>query len=113
MAFFLRQPSCSTPNSTTKQAHRRTGYDVRLRQFEGCLKAEKGGRYPVCVEGERNCPPEDVGGVWSYAEFLEAVANPKHEQHDEFVEWAGEFDTEQFAAIETTNAMRRGLPDWR
>ncbi|WP_166831562.1 plasmid pRiA4b ORF-3 family protein [Thalassoroseus pseudoceratinae] len=81
--------------------------------FEGCLKAEKGGRYPLCVEGERNCPPEDVGGVWGYAEFLEAIADPKHEQHDDFVEWAGEFDPEEFDAGETTKAMRRGLPDWR
>lgn len=81
--------------------------------FEGGLKAGKGGRYPVCVEGERNCPPEDVGGVWGYAEFLEAVADPKHEQHDDFLEWAGEFDAEEFDAGMTTKAMRRGLPDWR
>ena len=81
--------------------------------FEGCLKAEKGGRYPVCVEGERNCPPEDVGGVWGYAEFLEAIANPKHERHDDFVEWAGDFDPDEFDAGKTTKVMRRGLPDWR
>ena len=81
--------------------------------FEGCLTTEKGGRYPLCVEGERNCPPEDVGGVWGYAEFVEAINNPKHEQHDDFVEWAGEFDPEEFDAGETTKVMRRGLPDWR
>lgn len=81
--------------------------------FEGCLKAEKGGRYPVCVEGERNCPPEDVGGVWGYAEFLEAIANPKHEEHERMLEWAGHFDPEEFDAEKTTKAMRRGLPDWR
>lgn len=81
--------------------------------FEGCLRAEKGQRYPLCVEGERNCPPEDVGGVWGYAEFLEAIADPKHEQHDDFVEWAGKFDPEEFDAGKTTKAMRRGLPDWR
>ena len=81
--------------------------------FEGCLKAEKGGRYPVCIEGERACPPEDVGGIRGYAEFLEALANPNHEQHDDFLEWAGEFDPEKFDAGETTKAMRRGLPDWR
>lgn len=81
--------------------------------FEGCLKAEKGGRYPVCVEGERNCPPEDVGGVWGYAEFLEVIANPKHEEHERMLEWAGDFDPEEFDAGETTKAMRRGLPDWR
>lgn len=81
--------------------------------FEGCLKAEKGGRYPQCVEGERACPPEDVGGVWGYAEFLEAIADPKHEQHDDFVEWAGDFDPEEFDSEKATKAMRRGLPDWR
>lgn len=81
--------------------------------FEGYRKAEKGGRYPLCVEGERNCPPEDVGGVWGYAEFLEAINDPKHEEHDEMLEWAGKFDPEEFDAGKTTKAMRRGLPDWR
>ena len=81
--------------------------------FEGCLKAEKGSRYPLCVEGERNCPPEDVGGVWGYVEFLAAIANPNHEWHDEYVEWAGHFDPEEFDAGEITKVMRRGLPDWR
>lgn len=81
--------------------------------FEGCLRAEEGQRYPLCVEGERACPPEDVGGVWGYAEFLEALANPKHEQHEDYMEWAGPFDPENFDAGKATKAMRRGLPNWR
>jgi hypothetical protein len=81
--------------------------------FEGCLRAEQGKRYPLCVEGQRACPPEDVGGVWGYAEFLEALADPNHEQHDEYLEWAGPFDPEAFDAGKATKAMRRGLPDWR
>ena len=85
--------------------------------MKSCSKAvsdaEKGGRYPICVEGERSCPPEDVGGVWGYSEFLEAVADPKHEQHEEFKEWAGPFDPEEFDAAKSTKAMQRGLPDWR
>lgn len=81
--------------------------------FEGCLTAEKGRRYPQCLEGARNCPPEDVGGVWGYAEFLEAVADPQHEEHDDFVRWAGRFAPEAFDAEKITKAMRRGLPDWR
>jgi hypothetical protein len=81
--------------------------------FEGCLRAEKGGLYPLCVEGERSCPPEDVGGVWGYSEFVEALADPNHEQHKEFKEWAGPFDPEEFDAEKSTKKMRRGLPDWR
>jgi hypothetical protein len=81
--------------------------------FEGCLRAESGQRYPLCIEGERACPPEDVGGVSGYLEYLEALADPSHEQHDEFLEWRGPFDPEKFDSAKTTKLMRRGLPDWR
>ena len=81
--------------------------------FEGCLRANSGSRYPLCVEGEKNCPPEDVGGVGGYAEYLEALADPKHEQHHDMLQWRGPFDPEQFLAEKATKAMRRGLPDWR
>jgi len=55
--------------------------------FEGCLPTSKDIRYPVCIEGERACPPEDVGGVRGYAEYLEAIGDPKHERHEELLEW--------------------------
>ena len=60
--------------------------------FEGCLQAEKETRYPICLEGGRACPPEDVGGTYGYQEYLEALADPKHEQHKEFMEWSGRFN---------------------
>jgi hypothetical protein len=81
--------------------------------FEGCMHAEKGVRYPLCLEGERACPPEDVGGTDGYREYLEAMADPQHEEHDPFMEWRGPFDPEAFSAEEATKAMRRGLPNWR
>ncbi len=83
--------------------------------FEGCLRAERERRYPVCVEGERACPPEDVGGTWGYRAFLEAISDPEHEDHDGLLEWAGgcSFDPEAFDAAKATKRMRRGLPDWR
>ena len=37
--------------------------------FEGCPPLEKAKKYPLCLEGERACPPEDVGGVWGYGDF--------------------------------------------
>ena len=81
--------------------------------FEGCLQAEKGVRYPLCVEGERACPPEDVGGMHGYQEYLEVLADPKHERHEEFMEWRGPYDPEEFDAQAATKEMRKGLPNWR
>jgi hypothetical protein len=82
--------------------------------FEGCVRAERGQRYPVCLEGARACPPEDVGGTWGYREFLEAVTDPDHEDHDGLLEWAGgSFAPEAFDPAKATKAMRKGLPDWR
>ena len=65
--------------------------------------------YPVCVEGARACPPEDVGGVWGYAGFVEAIQNPDHEDHEGMLEWAGG----SFDPAAATGAMHRGLSDWR
>jgi hypothetical protein len=82
--------------------------------FEGCPRAERGKRYPVCLEGARACPPEDVGGPWGYEEFLEAITDPEHEDRDGLLEWAGDsFDPEAFDPAAATRAMRRGLSDWR
>jgi hypothetical protein len=81
--------------------------------FEGCLRAERGKRYPVCVEGAQACPPEDVGGTWGYEEYLQAMADPRHERHEEFLGWRGPFNPEAFDPAKATKRMRRGLPDWR
>ncbi len=82
--------------------------------FEGRLRAEPGSRFPVCVEGERACPPEDVGGPFGYADLLEALADPAHESHDTLQIWLGRpFDPETFDEREATRRMIRGLPVWR
>ncbi len=56
---------------------------------------------PKCLTGRRGCPPEDVGGVWGYQDFLEIYNNAQHPEHERMVEWAGEyFDPEYFDADE-------------
>lgn len=56
-----------------------------------------GNRYPVCIAGERKCPPEDVGGVPGYEEFLRAIADPDHEEHDSYLSWVGgSYDPDAF-----------------
>jgi hypothetical protein len=64
---------------------------------EKTLPADRGVKYPRCVDGQRACPPEDCGGPWGYGDFVEAIQNPAHEQHEELLEWVGgEFDPEAF-----------------
>ena len=81
--------------------------------FEGCLRAEKRVRYPLCVEGERACPPEDVGGIHGYREYLETLRDPDHEEWDETSDWRGPYRPEHFDAVAATKTMQRGLPNWR
>jgi hypothetical protein len=82
--------------------------------FEGCLAASAGVRYPLCLEGERACPPEDVGGVGGYEAFLEVVSDPGHEEYEEWMQWAGsDFDPTHFDPVSRTKAMQRGVFDWR
>lgn len=73
---------------------------------ESITAQEKGSRYPVCLAGERRCPPEDCGGPYGYADFLKAIRDPNHPEHDEMLAWAGgAFDPE----VLDLNAVNRKL----
>jgi hypothetical protein len=81
-------------------------HEVLLEQVR---EPEPGATYPRCITGKRACPPEDCGGVWGYAEFVEAIADPEHPEHDELLEWVGgEFDPAAFD-VAAVNAELRGL----
>jgi hypothetical protein len=75
---------------------------------EKILPPEDGIRYPLCLKGKRACPPEDVGGVWGYENFLEAIRDQTHEEHEEYLIWVGgEFDPEAFNLEEINTRLRR------
>jgi len=64
--------------------------------------------YPVCVDGESSAPPEDVGGTSGYEEFLEALADPDHEDHLRMKEWVGQpFDQSAFSLAETNRRLQK------
>jgi hypothetical protein len=76
---------------------------------EKVIPAEPGQPYPICVTGKRHGPPEDCGGVWGYADFLKAMADPSHPEHDILKEWYGvePFEPELFD-IDEVNRMLTG-----
>lgn len=65
-------------------------------EFEEQLPAARGA-YPRCIAGAGACPPEDVGGISGFTEFLRAIADPRHPEHASLLEWAGgAFDAHAF-----------------
>ncbi|MBK6998428.1 MAG: plasmid pRiA4b ORF-3 family protein [Rhodoferax sp.] len=65
--------------------------------LEKILPVDPGVPLPCCTAGKRACPPEDCGGIWGYADFLVAIQDPKHPEHQDMLEWVGvDFDPESF-----------------
>ncbi len=63
-------------------------------------------RYPVCLTGKQACPPEDCGGVWGYAEFLEAIQQPDHPEHESILECvSGVFEPDAFILSEVNQRL--------
>ena len=78
--------------------------------LEGIHTREKGKRYPICIDGEKQCPPEDCGGVWGYHEILEILERgPRNEDERETMEWLGKYDPDEFypEKVKFTDPMKR------
>ncbi|MDD2904119.1 MAG: plasmid pRiA4b ORF-3 family protein [Syntrophales bacterium] len=75
---------------------------------EKIITVTGGNKPPVCLKGRRACPPEDIGGIWGYAEFLEAIGDPKHPDHEGILEWVGgQFDPETFELEEINRKLAK------
>ena len=75
--------------------------------IEKILPANPNQKLPVCIAGKRACPPEDVGGVWGYDGFLEAINDPKHPEHEDYLEWIdGSFDPAAFDLDEVNRRLK-------
>jgi pRiA4b ORF-3-like protein len=80
---------------------------VHVLFVEKTLPPQKATRYPVCLAGARACPPEDVGGIPGYEDFLEAIKDPNHPEREEYLEWiGGDFDPEAFDLDEVNQKLR-------
>lgn len=74
---------------------------------ERILPREPDKHYPYCLTGRRACPPENCGGLWGYSEFIAAIQDRDHPEHEEMLEWVGGcFDPNEF----DLNAVNQLLP---
>jgi Plasmid pRiA4b ORF-3-like protein len=61
-------------------------HSVRIERISDAIP---GIAYPRLVEAAGRCPPEDVGGPWGYRQFLDAIADPNHQEHAATLQWIG------------------------
>jgi len=57
------------------------------------------------------CPPEDVGGVHGFVEFLPAIRDRRHPEHASYLELVGQpYDPALFDLAAANAALRRFQP---
>jgi hypothetical protein len=82
-------------------------------KIEGIIDAVPGVAYPRLIEAAGRCPPEDIGGPWGYAEFLEAIGDPKHARHAELKDWIGDdFDPNHIDAKHLAGNLAALAKQW-
>ena len=77
---------------------------------EKVLNAETDVDYPVCIKAKRACPPEDCGGTWGYQEFVEAVQDSEHPEHEGMLEWVGGYFDPEDAKFDDINPCLNMIP---
>jgi len=66
-------------------------------QFEDHVYPEAVQKLPACIGGQNACPPEDCGGMDGYREFVSAIGNPRHPEHEAMRTWVNRlFDPSEF-----------------
>jgi hypothetical protein len=84
------------------------GWEHRIK-VEKVLPPDPALTTPLCLAGANACPPEDIGGPPGYADFVGAVSDPAHPEHDEMLDWyGGPFDPTAFD-VESVNEILRKI----
>jgi hypothetical protein len=117
------------PVQSVLRQHRIRGHDRCLYEYdfgdcwdheilvEKRLKDSKRSLVPVCLAGARHRPPEDVGGVRGYGDFLCSIRDRTDPEGKELLGWAQKdtggrlFDPEYFHLDEVNRKLAHVLVD--
>lgn len=78
--------------------------------LEELLSLDDAPKHATCLDGARARPPEDVGGIPGYEQFLEVINDPENPEHAEAKHWCGGyFDPERFDLPTVDKDVRNAL----
>lgn len=83
------------------------GWEIRIRMLN--QKESFASDAPFCWDGVGDAPPEDVGGESGFARFLQAIADPYDDEHEDFKAWG---ESQGFERFSKRSANRR-LENWQ
>jgi hypothetical protein len=73
---------------------------ARLKVLAGLLNRA------LVTPGANACPPEDIGGAQGYEEFLDAIRDPQHPEHQVMLDHCGgKFDPRVFHPMEAQERL--------
>jgi hypothetical protein len=69
---------------------------------------------PLLLDAIGHCPPEDVGGAPGYADYLDAIGDPAHPEHEHMRLWGPErFDPNIVDRAELETAVHALSEKWK
>jgi hypothetical protein len=75
---------------------------------ESVAVADSSTTYPRFIEGANRAPPEDVGGIPGFENFLKVMAKPRHPEHADIKQWYGRpFDPKDIAEAEIATRIAK------
>jgi len=77
-------------------------------EVEKIANEEEDKQYPVCLDGEMNCPPEDCGGIEGFKNLL-VVLNDRHPESEEMRMWARRYNPQKF----NMEKINKELPNFK
>jgi len=57
--------------------------------LEKILPVDNNIKYPVCLTGKMNCPPEDCGGAYRYNNIRELLKQQDNKDYESRIDWLG------------------------